>query len=417
MNTETTNYYELLKARSEEKRKSEPEPRFANGSFLPQVVVRGGALQDIAWDKIEYLQEAVRKWHRFAWSDILRVAEVVGWETIILAIEKNQKQGVVDAAVEYRKQNGLTTHDMDAMYIISVNGTLGVGFDHTTLEHTPEREIGMAYTCPMIQGIRDMGMENNPLMKDFSLWCDTYDNMELRATSPDIWYTHTHCLGKGDKYCRYFVDYRKPEPGENYYQTLKRFRDVKRKESDASAPGGTVANEFRYGNSIQKPVTTEKLGLTKEDELNLGVQIQRRIGVSTILIGAELIGWEKMINGMYTNQVPRLTELSRNVGAKWNITGTTPLDGAVLMHIGMLGSGFDDHQATSWISKRVEGVARTCPLVESAKESGLENKMEDMNIWCTAWHNANASAMNKNVTCTFTHCLAKGDKLCRWIVE
>jgi hypothetical protein len=414
---ETGDQYELLKKRFEEKRGSEPEPHFANGSFIPQIVVRGGALQDIAWDKSAYLQEAVRRWHRFSWSSILRVAEVVGWEKIILEIEKKQKQGVIDAAMEYRRQTGLTTHDMDAMYIISVNGTLGVGFDHTTLEHTPEREVGMAYMCPMIQGIRDMGMENSPLMKDFSLWCDTYDNMELRATSPDIWYTHTHCIGKGDRYCRYCVDYRKKDPADNYYQTLKKNRDVKRQESDDAAPGGTAENEFRYGNSIQKPVVIENLGMSKLGELQLGVRIQRRIVVSTVLIGAYLIGWENFINSMYVKEIPRLRELSRNLGTKWNITGTTALDGAVLMHLGMLGMGFDDHQAITWTSRRVEGVARTCPLVESAKESGLESEMDEMHLWCDAWHNANAGANNPNVKCTFTHCLAKGDKLCRWVVE
>lgn len=57
------------------------------------------------------------------------------------------------------------------------------------------------------------------------------------------------------------------------------------------------------------------------------------------------------------------------------------------MHLGMMGCGFDDHQVITWTSKRVEGVARTCPLVESAKELGLEGSLGEMSLWCDAYRN------------------------------
>jgi len=408
------NYYQALVRARDEKRKSEPEPKFTKGVWLPQVMT-GAHVAGMGWDPVEVLREGVRKWHRFSWSDVLKVAEVVGWEKWILELERRQKAGIQDAANRYREQQGVTGSDLDSVTMVSVTGITGIGFDYATIiEHTDEREVGMQRGCPIVQGIRDFGYEDHPLVEDMMLWCDTYDNMEVRATSSDIWFTHTHCLGRGDKYCRFCIDSRDVLPGENYYGTLSRLRDVKRQEAEEEA-GGDVGNLWAPAFAVLKKL--ESAGLSQEQQLRMGNQIQARIAVSTILIGSELIGWERFINGMIEKQIPKIREMARNVGTKWGITGTTARDGAVLMNIGMSGMGFDDHQIVRWSRNRVEGVARTCPIVDLARQSGLEDRLEGISLWCSAWHTADAGAMNRTVSCTFTHCLGRGDKLCRWIVE
>jgi hypothetical protein len=410
--THDTSYFETLRERRDAKRAQAPDPTFRVGCGLPHVAF-GRTLAGLGWDKAGVLQEAVEVWHRFSWGGVLRAAEVLGWEKWILAIEERQSEGVTKAAADFRKQLGLTTNDMDAMAVVANAGVIGVGFlGHRTIEHTLEREVGMADWCPMIQGARDMGMQDSPAMQDFMLWCDTYDNYETRATSPDIWFTHTHCMGRGDKYCRYCVDYRSDVVKGNFYETLKSLRDTKRAEAEVD---GDPAAEFAPGIGLPQPLVVQTL--TDEEKLTTGVRIQRRIGTATIVIAAHLMGWDRWLEGMKENEIPRLKERSRNLGTKWGVSGTTARDATILMLCGMMGSGFDDHQVIDWTTNRCEGCARTCPLVESAKESGLEGELENMSLWCDAWHTANASAMNADINVTFTHCLGRGDALCRWVVE
>ena len=303
--TSEQNYFKTLQKRIEEKRKTEPAPKNVPGAFLPQAVARKLILEDNpqlgrGWDKIKMLREAVKLWHRFPWADVIRTAEEMGgYEPIILSLEKNQKQGVIEAAKEFRKDFGLTSDDMHDMRVVSCMGTTGVGFEiDAGIEHTDEREVGMKYWCPMVQAIRDMGYENSPLIKDFHLWCDLYDNFELSATNEKMNFCHTHCLARReDSYCRYCVDYHEKLPEENYYQYLVRMRDIKRAEADREA-GGDVATLDRPG--FASCTAADKLysNWTPEQILELGVRIQRRIGVATVITCAQLLGWERYLNGM-----------------------------------------------------------------------------------------------------------------------
>jgi hypothetical protein len=426
MSEKTTGYYEAIKKRCAEKRKSEPEPKCVSGggALTPMAIASKPILAENRQlgrnlTKTQVLSEAVRIWHRFSWADVIRVAEALGgYEQLILGLEKNQRQGVVDAANAFRKEFGLKSDDMHDMRIVSCAGTIGIGFENDAgIEHTEEREVGMKHWCPMVQGIRDMGYENSPLIKDFHLWCDLYDNFEIAATNTKMCYTHTHCLARReDSYCRYCVDFRDRRPDENYYQWLVRMRAEKRAEANEEAHGDVAALDrpgFAACNVLDNTWGKKPI----EEVLELGVRIQRRIAVATVITGVELLGWDKFIDGMMDKEIPRMRELMRNFGQEWDITGTTAVEAAVLMSIGMQGSGFDNHQFIRWNKKRAEGIGTSCPLVESAIESGLEGKLENMCHWCSAWHEANAAAMNGDIKVTFTHCIGKGDKLCRWIVE
>lgn len=408
MVTKKQSYYQTLKRHRDEKRKSEPEPRFAMGCFLPQLTT-GRTLVGIGWDPIDILYQATRIWSRLARSGAIRAAEAVGWEKWILTMEARQSEGVKKAATDHRKELGVTGHDMAAVSAISAAGVPGCGFDwHRVTELTDKVMIGTADGCPVIQSAREMGMADSPAMEEISLCCDMYDNFETRATSPDVWFTHTHCLGRGDKYCKFFVDYRKgPEPGENFYQTLKRLRDTKRKESPD--PEKYFAPGYFNVQVLDR--------WSRQKNLELGVRCERRIAVGQVIMAADLNGWEKWINGMTEVEGPRLAEFARERAAKYGVTGSTALDASILHHLGMMGCGFDDHQVISCTAKRVEGVARSCPIVQSAKELGMEGSLGEISLWCDAYRNFEVHAANKNLWITHTHCLGRGDKLCRWIIE
>ena len=79
--------------------KTEPAPRNVPGAFIPQAFGNKPVMGDHptlgrGWDKIKMLREAVKIWHRFSWADVIRTAEDLGgYEPLILALEKNQKQG------------------------------------------------------------------------------------------------------------------------------------------------------------------------------------------------------------------------------------------------------------------------------------------------------------------------------------
>jgi len=402
-----SNYYQTLKGRRDEKRKSAKEPEFIFGYFLPQLTT-GRTLAGLGWDPLDVLKQGSWTWTRMGMSAILRGAQALGWEKWLNALEKRQQTGVTEAARDFRKELGLTGSGIGDVSVISAAGTAGCGFDwHRVTEQSENLMTGVADGCPMIQGAREMGFGNAPELELLSLWCDTYDNFETRATSPDVWFTHTHCQGRGDKLCKFLIDYRKDAQKTSWFATLKNLLDVKRKESpeleEYYAPGYWAPRAVEHWNQ-------EKL-------YQLGVAIWRRITVAQVLVAAENIGMENWINGMTENEGPRIRQRIQEMGVKYGVVGSNALDASVLMHLGMMGCGFDDHQVTYFSSNQVEGVARTCPLVESAKELGMEDSLEEMSLWCDACRNYEVSAINKDITCTFTHCLARGDKLCRWIIE
>jgi len=404
-----TNYYETLKKKFQEKRKAEPEPQFFDGAFLPHVTT-GRTLLGVGWDEYDIITMGKDLWTRLQMAALLRGAKEVGWEKLLNAIEARQSTGVTEAAREFRKELGLTGNSMVEINLISAAGTSGCEFDwHRVTYQTDTDMQGTADGCPLVNAAREMGVADFEEMKEVSLWCDTYDNFETRATNPDCMFTHTHCMGRGDKLCRFWIDFREVQkPGEDWYQAMKRNLADKLVEDPKL--------EDYYGPGYWVPRKVE--GWDKKKLMKIGVDIQRRITVATTVIMADMIGWDKWINGMQEIEIPKLQTYARNNGVKYGVTGGTAIDASVLMHLNMMGAGYDDHQLVSWTDKRVEGVARTCPLVESAKELHMEDSLKgDMCLWCSACANAAVKANNKDLNCTFTHCIGKGDKLCRWVIE
>ena len=409
MVNERESYFQTLKSLRDERRKSEPEPEFRMGMFTPQVTVGQTLLGvGVGWEPMTILNRAVTIWARTAMPAILRGADELGWEKWILTLDQRQGETVTNAGKAFRKELGVTGNTLNDVLIVAAAGTSGCGFNwHRIAEFDAARNrvYGVGNGCPMINAARDMGVEDK--CKQQSIWCDLYDYFETRASNPEIWYTHGFCLGRGDPMCGFVIHYEKRKPGENLYQSLKRIQDEKRAEI------GDVTKYFVPG--YRRPRVAEKW--SQQELLEMGVRIWRRIAVASIIIGADSVGWEKVINGMNKVEGPRLTEITKNTAVKYGITGTTALDASLLMSLGMLGCGFDDHQVIHWTPKRVEGVARTCPIIESAKELKLADRLGEISLWCDAYRNFEVHGANEKFWVTHTHCLGRGDKLCRWVID
>jgi len=139
----TTNYYETLKKNFNEKRKSEPEPQFFDGAFLPHLTT-GRTLLGVGWDGFDILQQGKDHWTRLQMAGLIRGAKEVGWEKLLNAIEERQSKGVTAAAREFRKELGLTGNSMVEINLISAAGTAGCGFDWHRVSYQIEEILGIS---------------------------------------------------------------------------------------------------------------------------------------------------------------------------------------------------------------------------------------------------------------------------------
>jgi hypothetical protein len=113
--SEKAAFYAAIKKRCEEKRKSEPEPkRVSGGGALTPLAIAGkpnlaeSPQLGRSWSRAKMLSEAVKIWHRFAWADVIRIAEEMGgYEQLVLGLKKNHRQGVIDAARQSEKKLAL----------------------------------------------------------------------------------------------------------------------------------------------------------------------------------------------------------------------------------------------------------------------------------------------------------------------
>lgn len=406
MEIKKENPYETLKRHRDEKRKGiekvSPEPRHLKGFFKPRVLE--------AWSKEDILKRAVRILSRIGVGSVLIASESVGWERLINLIERKQGAGITEGGKAMRKEFGITGDTLIDCRIISATGSAGCGFErHQMIEFSDTHMEGAGDWCGMVLAAKELGMGDK--MDDYRIWCDAYDNFEVHATNPNLWYVHTHCLGRGDRYCRYFVDlYEEGEgKGESYYETLKRHIDEKREEIERVAPEPPSLQGYAIPRVFE--------GLSNEEILKRAVRIWTRICVASIIIAADELGWEKFIDLVVEKQGPGFNDAALAMKRDFGVVGNTLRDAARLFNIGCAGCGYDKHHIIEFTDKRIEGVGESCPLIEAAKELGMENKVEEMSFWCDAYHNFDIHAISPNFWQVYTHCLGRGDKYCRFIIE
>jgi hypothetical protein len=400
------NFYQAVKGYRDEKRnqleKVAPEPRNLKGFFLPRVLE--------SRPKEEIGRRAVRTLSRHGIGSVVITAEQIGWEKLINLIEEKQGPYVTGAGKAMRKEFNVTGDTLVDCRIISAAGAAGCGFErHQMIEFTGTHMEGVGDWCGLVQAASELGMGDK--IEKLSIWCDAYDNFEVHATNPNLWYVHAFCLGRGDRYCRYYVDlYKDTEgEGESYYHTLERHIQEKREEIEKTSPEPSSLQGYGLPRTLED--------LSKEDIFKRAVKIWNHICVASMSIAAEALGWEKFLNLVGEKMGPGFTDAAVAMKRDFNITGHTLRDASRMFSIASSACGFDKHQIIDYSDKRIEGVAEWCPLVDSAKDLGMKDKIGEMSFWCDVYHNFDIHAVSPKFQQVYTHCLGRGDKYCRFVIE
>lgn len=128
-------------------------------------------------------------------------AAMLGWEDFINLIGEKQSYGLEKAAQDHINEFDILGTGVKEAATSVMMGYAGLPFEHSLTKYTDNEVVGIAHSCPIAEACKEMGVDGT----DLSLWCDFYKGFEVHAVNPDIDITHTHCIGCGDKYCRFTI--------------------------------------------------------------------------------------------------------------------------------------------------------------------------------------------------------------------
>lgn len=429
----SVSYYEQLKETRRKTRewidREMPGPRQTKGFMLP--VITGKRT------KPQLYQDAVVMHTRVAMTLLAAMSKEIGWDAFLAGLEKWQGPVVSKKAFELMKETGYDGTSAMDVRLMSMVWATGCGFG--TVENGAgffELSHDLVQTgagqCPQIDALEYMGLDHKNT--NLSNWCDAYDYFIVHPQNPKIGYTHAACLGRGDATCRAIIEvldekedianYHRDEENlidavditdvaadkakqESLYDKITRLKEKYREErADELFVRPNVAG-FQAGREIED-LSPEEIG-------KRGTARKYSIAAQTLLASAKMIGWERLINLLKEVQSEGLKKAAEERKEFYEIEGDTYRDAGALYALGYAGFPFYDHQLVEYTDERVEMVSHSCPLVDHAKEMDL-NHEEDLSLWCDFYHNFNVQAANKNCQLVHTHCLGKGDKICRSVI-
>jgi hypothetical protein len=202
-----------------------PEGNLAGESFYHAIRRRSlAARKDMAANPIPPrvpglgLPRAMEKWTpedvvkrgRFGWMRItMSIAgvgvEALGWEKFIDLVAEKSHYGYAKAAVDTKAAFDVIGSSLQHAAVLAILHYLSFGFDnHHVIEFTDKRVEVVGHTCPVLDAIDEWKVLPNT-KKEISLWCDYYHNHQIHTINPEFNLTHTHCLGRGDQYCRIVI--------------------------------------------------------------------------------------------------------------------------------------------------------------------------------------------------------------------
>jgi hypothetical protein len=185
-------------AREEDQAAGSPPP-FLSGIGYTSQVVRDGWTPEMRW------RDGVTTKGRIAHENLLVGAKALGWEKFLELIDKRQGTRMDRYAVRMRGELGSKGNDLRDAANLALFTYTSMGFHwHTMVEYSDRRVEVAADRCPIIDSAQHLELPE--AAKDASLWCDWYQNHYVHAVNRDIELVHTHCLGRGDAYCRACVE-------------------------------------------------------------------------------------------------------------------------------------------------------------------------------------------------------------------
>lgn len=207
---EASTAYEVIKHFNDKRKKEldiNPDPDYFEGLAAPRNIE--------GWTEAEKLKDGVATKAKIAFETMLAAGNEYGWSDYIDLMAKEHSWGYRQEAFKLKRDFNITGDGIrDAGNLIGIG--LGLqGFDHHSLiKYTPDVIEGIATKCQVIDSANEVGMSEEEL-KDLSLWCDFYHSHKAQVVNDNFQVTHTHCLGCGDKYCRFIVTDKRLVDDEN----------------------------------------------------------------------------------------------------------------------------------------------------------------------------------------------------------
>jgi hypothetical protein len=400
-----SNAYGTLRALRDERRRDleagAPAPEVLQGYARP-VALAG-------WPREDFLWRSVMACVRVAIATVINAAEELGWRDFLNLLEDRQTVGMAKDVADLREEfhiSGSTPLDINNLGTAHAKGC---GFErHQLAEFSPGHVEGFADWCPMVEQMREMGFGQR--IDQLYLWCNAFDSLYMHTAAPDVWYVHSSCLGRGDKYCRLTSDrFPEDDAGQDFYGKLTRYSDQKRAELAQTRPEPPAIAGFSGPQFLD--------GWSREQLLANGVKVKFGIAVDTLLSAAGAMGWEKLIDLVDSEQTWGLSQAALVAKKDFGISGHTRREAAALAMVGYQMLGFWNHQLIRFSEDGTEGVADWCPIVARAQRAELTEKLDEMSLWCDFYHNHQVHAVNEGCQLTHTHCLGRGDAYCRFVID
>jgi hypothetical protein len=181
-------------ARVREEAAGSPAPFLAGIGYTSQVV-RDGWTPEMRW------RDGVTTKGRIAHDNIFLGVKALGWEKYLGLVDQQLGDRMAHHAVRVREEldsRGNTLRDAANLALFAYTS---MGFHwHTLAEYSDLRVELVADRCPIMDSAEHMGVTD--CMQDMPLWCDWHHNHYVQAVSREVELVHTHCLGRGDTYCR-----------------------------------------------------------------------------------------------------------------------------------------------------------------------------------------------------------------------
>lgn len=383
---------------------------------------------------VDTLTEARRRYMRAGYSALFRCVEdpSIGMRRFLEVADSTQRELVGKVAVEYySRELGMTEDNLATFFGITNVGVVGSGFDYEVNRwDRPTSVSAEQYRCPLIDHATAAGYPiGHRVYDDMSLWCDTYDNFESAAVTPSVAMAHSHCLGRGDHQCRWFIEKIEPErrrkDDEHIFDYLARMRD----EYRATTPGDggpwvidgldpAEIDRITRENVGVSEADQDKLFPTPEEKLTQGVLVSARIAGSSIGIAARLMGWDRLIAGMAEKEGAVLTAEARRKANSLGIYGTTAKAAADLHRALNVAMGGGEIRFTEESTERVVGEWESFPLGEALLEAGLADQLGGFKDYLTAAATYECAALGPGISFEFTECTAsENGSTCKFVIE
>lgn len=401
--------------------------------LTPGPALYSGMPEDVNAPTIEDVHNARLRWGAMSMGAILGAAadKKVGMKSFLEKADVTQRELVAKVAKDfYCGELGLTDDVLETFLIVTNLGITGAGFDSEVLvEDEPTRCVIEASKCPIVDHANMAGYENGDLaMEDLSLWCDSYDNFESAAVSPNQVLVHSHCIGKGDKYCRIICKTLPEEQARRDEESIFDYTARLRDDEFEQKPGGPWAMEGKPPELVEDLIrdlvfsshkVQSEIAPTLYEKKQFGAELWGRIAAASVLLAGKLRGWETLVDSVAIADRPYLQKAAKERAEALGLPvgNGTARDAAKLYMSLIKGQEYGEITIEEESDDYVRGYCEKNPVVQWGIESGLGDEVENLSAWCSASRTQEAQVISSDLTHTVTHCPGKGDDVYRWVIK